>query len=387
METLTPQLNRIQTRALIIGAAALAICGIGAFQNPGQFYQSYLLGYVFWVGLALGSLALLALHHMVGGGWGFAIQRVLESSTRTLPLLAILFIPFFFGMNELYLWADVEKVAADKILQHKAAYLNVSSFWLRTTVYFGVWGLLIFFVNKWSVDQDKTANPTLVDRLRKLGGPAMLLYVLTITFASIDWVMSLDPHWFSTIFGFVFVIGQAVLTMAFAIVALSRLAAHKPLSDVVQTKHFHDLGNLLLAFVMLWAYISLSQFIIIWSGNLPEEITWYLHRLHGGWQWVALVIVIFHFAIPFVLLLSRQTKRRIEILSKVALAMIVMRLIDLFWIIAPNFHHENLSIHWMDILAPIGIGGLWLATFIWQLKTRALLPLNDPRMKEAFHHE
>jgi len=387
MEALESQLNRIQARALIVGAVALAVCGGGAFQNLGQFYQSYLLGYVFWVGLALGSLALLALHHLVGGGWGFAIQRLLESATRTLPLLAILFIPFFFGMRELYLWADAEKVAADKILQHKEAYLNVSSFWLRTTAYFGIWGLLIFFVNKWSVDQDRAANPSLVDRLRKLGGPAMLLYVLTITFASIDWVMSLDPHWFSTIFGFIFVIGQALLTMAFAIVALSRLVAHKPLSDVVQTKHFHDLGNLLMAFVMLWAYISLSQFIIIWSGNLPEEITWYMHRLHGGWQWIALVIVVFHFAIPFVLLLSRQTKRRIEILSKVAIAMLVMRLIDLFWIIAPNFHPEKFSIHWMDILAPLGIGGLWVAAFAWQLKTRALLPINDPRMKEAFYHE
>jgi hypothetical protein len=387
METLELQLNRIQTRALIVGAVALAACGVGAFQNLGQFYQSYLLGYVFWVGLALGSLALLALHHMVGGGWGFAIQRVLESATRTLPLLAILFIPFFFGMKELYLWADAERVAADKILLHKAAYLNVPSFWLRTTAYFGIWGMLTFFVNKWSVDQDRNANPALVDRLRKLGGPVMLLYVLTITFASIDWVMSLEPHWFSTIFGFIFVIGQVLLTMAFAIVALSRLVAHKPLSDVVQTKHFHDLGNLMMAFVMLWAYISLSQFIIIWSANLPEEITWYMHRLHGGWQWIALAIVVFHFAIPFVLLLSRQTKRRIEILSKVAMAMIVMRFIDLLWIIAPNFHSEKFSIHWLDLAAPIGIGGLWIAVFVWQLKTRALLPINDPRVKAAFHHE
>lgn len=370
-----------------MGAVALAFCGVGAFQNLGQFYQSYLLGYVFWVGLALGSLALLALHHLVGGGWGFAIQRLLESATRTLPLLVLLFVPIFFGMRELYLWANPEKIAADAILQHKTPYLNVNFFWIRTAAYFAIWMILIFFINKWSLDQDRSANPSLANRLQKISGPGILLYVLTLTFASIDWVMSLDPHWFSTIFGFVFVIGQAVLTMAFAIVAVNWLAPHKPLSEVLRTQHFHDLGNLLMAFVMLWAYISLSQFIIIWSGNLPEEITWYLHRLHGGWQWLALGIVVFHFALPFVLLLSRRTKRRIEILSKVALAMIFMRLVDLFWIVAPNFHPEKLSIHWMDILAPLGIGGLWLATFVWQLKERALLPINDPRMHEAFRHE
>jgi hypothetical protein len=278
-------------------------------------------------------------------------------------------------------------MAADAILQHKAAYLNVNFFWIRTAVYFAIWIILIFFINKWSLDQDRAAKPSLVNRLQKISGPGILLYVLTLTFASIDWVMSLDPHWFSTIFGFVFVIGQAVLAMAFAIVVVGWLAPHQPLSEVLRTQHFHDLGNLLLAFVMLWAYISLSQFIIIWSGNLPEEITWYVHRLHGGWQWLALGIVMFHFAVPFVLLLSRQTKRRIEILSKVALAMIFMRLVDLFWIVAPNFHPEKLHIHWMDIFAPLGIGGLWVAAFVWQLKGRALLPVNDPRMHEAFRHE
>ncbi|RMF65916.1 MAG: hypothetical protein D6743_07220 [Calditrichaeota bacterium] len=381
------QLNGLQRKALVVGVLGLAFCGVGAYLHPEQFFKSYLLGYMFWIGLALGSLALLALHHLVGGGWGFSIQRLLESSTRTLPLLAILFIPFVFGMRELYSWARPEVVAADKLLQHKSLYLNVPFFWIRAAGYFGVWLVLAFFLNRWSGELDKSGEIKLCHRMRTLSGPTILLYVLTLTFASIDWVMSLDAHWFSTIFGFMFVVGQAVLTMAFVIVVLGRLAPHKPLSDLVETKHFHDLGNLLMAFIMLWAYISFSQFLIIWSGNLPEEIPWYLDRMHGGWQWIALLIVLFHFAVPFILLLSRRNKRRLEILSKVALALIFMRMVDLFWIVVPNFHPDGIRVHWLDAAALVGIGGLWLALFVRQLKSRPLLPLQDPRLQEVFQHE
>ena len=388
-ESIKPQLNKIQTQALVVGVVALVVCGFGAQMNPAQFFQSYLLGYIFWIGLALGSFALMSLHHLVGGGWGFAIQRLLEAATRTLPLLALLFLPLFFGMKELYIWARPEVVAADSILQHKSSYLNVGYFWIRSAGYFLIWFVFIFFMNKWSLAQDKSENPSFTERMQKISGPALLVYVLTVTFASIDWVMSLDPHWFSTIFGFIFVIGQVLLTMSFVVVVIGRLSNVKPLSDVLQKQHFHDLGNLMLAFVSLWVYVSLSQFLIIWSGNLPEEIPWYIRRLNGGWQWLALFVVIFHFVVPFMVLLSRRTKRNIQTLSKVAIAMIFMRLIELFWIIAPNFHLEGFSVHWLDIAAPIGIGGLWVAAFVRQLKSRALLPINDPRLKEAFateHH-
>ncbi len=388
-ESIKPQLNKIQTQALVVGVVALVVCGFGATMNPARFFQSYLLGYIFWIGLALGSFALMSLHHLVGGGWGFAIQRLLESATRTLPLMAVLFIPFFFGMKELYIWARPEAVAADSILQHKSSYLNVGFFWIRSAGYFLIWFVFIFFMNKWSLAQDTSENPSLTERMQKVSGPALLVYVLTVTFASIDWVMSLDPHWFSTIFGFIFVIGQVLLALSFMVVGISRLANVKPLSDVLQKQHFHDLGNLMLAFMALWAYISLSQFLIIWSGNLPEEIPWYIHRLNGGWQWLAFFVVVFHFVVPFMVLLSRRTKRNIQTLSKVATAMIFMRLIELFWIIAPNFHPEGFSFHWLDIAAPIGIGGLWVAAFVRQLKSRALLPINDPRVQEAFatkHH-
>ncbi|MFQ5676001.1 MAG: hypothetical protein ACE5G1_08910 [bacterium] len=387
-ESIKPQLNRIQFRALIVGIVALTLCGFGAYTNKEQFFQSYLVGYLFWIGLALGSLAIMSLHHLVGGGWGFAIQRLLESASRTLPVLAVLLVPLFFGMQELYVWARPEAVAADTVLQHKGAYLNINFFWLRSAAYFAIWFVLVFFINKWSFEQDKSQDTSFTERIQKISGPAILLYILTMTFASIDWAMSLDPHWFSTIYGFMFVIGQALLTLAFAVIMIGRLSTVKPLSDVLKKQHFHDLGNLMLAFVSLWAYMSLSQFLIIWSGNLPEEIPWYLHRLHGGWQWLALFVVVFHFALPLIVLLSRRTKRNITVLSSVAVAMVFMRLVDLFWIIAPSFHPDGFSFHWLDIAAPIGIGGLWVATFLWQLKGRALLPVNDPRLKEAFakHH-
>lgn len=387
IEAIRPQLDRIQQRAFLIGGAGLVVTIIGAFTNSQQFFQSYLFGYMFWIGLALGSLALVSLHHLVGGGWGFVIQRILESGTRTLPLMAVLFLPFLFGMQELYLWARPEVVAQDAVLQHKQLYLNEPFFWIRAAFFFLLWFSFGFFLNKWSVEQDRTGNVRLSDKLRNISGPCLVFYVLTMTFASIDWVMSLEPHWFSTIFGFVFVIGQGLSTLAFAAIVVGKLSGKKPISEVIQKKHFHDLGNLMLAFVALWAYVNVSQFLIIWAGNLPEEIPWYLHRSHGGWEWLSLGVVIFHFAVPFALLLSRRNKQNMQVLSSIAIAIIVVRFFDLFWIVAPNFHQHGISVHWLDIAAPVGIGGLWVATFIWQLKGRALLPFNDPRLKEVFAHE
>ncbi|MDZ7360587.1 MAG: hypothetical protein ONB46_07650 [candidate division KSB1 bacterium] len=388
-DRLQSQLNRIQKLALIAGVVALALCGFGATLDQAQFFQSYLFGYLFWFGIAIGCFSVVALHHLVGGGWGFVIQRILESGSRTLPLMLILFLPVFFGMQDLYLWARPEVVANDKILIQKVPYLNVRFFWIRAGVYFVVWGFFIYLLNKWSQDQDRTGYPLLTLKIEKAAGPALVFYVLTMSFAAFDWVMSLEPHWFSTIFGVIFVVGQGLTTLAFAIIGVKLLSDHEPIAGVIQTKHFHDLGNLMFAFVLLWAYVSFSQFFITWSGNLPEEITWYVHRLHGGWGVIAMLIVIFHFFVPLFLLLLRKTKQRSKVLVKIAGAMFFMRFVDLFWIVAPNFNEGKFGIHWMDILAPAGIGGLWLAVFIAQLKGRALMPLHDPRLAEAFasHHE
>ena len=383
LETLRPELDRIRKRALLVGGAGLGICIVGAFPNPEQFFRSYLLGYLFWIGIALGSFAILMLHHLVGGAWGFVICRTLESATRTLPLMGLLFVPLLLGMHHVYVWARPEEVAADELLQHKSYYLNLPFFIARAAVYFAIWIGIAYFLNKWSAEHDRTTDPSLARRFQLLSGPGLLLYGLTVTFAFVDWVMSLEPHWFSTVYGVMFMIGQVLGALAFAIVVTALLVKRKPLSDVVVPGHFHDLGNLLLAFVMLWAYIAFSQYLIIWSGNLPEEIPWYLQRSSGGWQWVALLLFLFHFCLPFLVLLSRGAKRRVQILATVAATLAVMRLVDLFWLVAPAFHSAGFRLHWMDLGIPVGIGGIWIAVFVWQLGKRALLPAYDPRLKEA----
>jgi hypothetical protein len=372
-----------QRRSLVVGITALAACAAGAVASPEQFFRSYLLAYLFWIGIALGCFAVVMLHHLVGGGWGFVIRRLLESGTRTLPLMLVLLIPLLFGLRYIYVWARPEAVAADELLQHKSAYLNVPFFLVRTAFYFAAWLGLAYFLNKWSAEQDRAPSAGIKTRLQNLSGPGLVLYGLTVTFASVDWVMSLEPHWFSTIYGIIFMVGQALATLAFVIAALMLLANRRPLADVLRPQHFHDLGNLMLAFVMLWAYVAFSQFLIIWSGNLPEETPWYIARFNGGWGWIAVLLIVFHFMLPFLLLLSRQNKRRLRMLASIAAAMIVVRFLDMLWVVLPAFHAKELRIHWMDLLAPVGIGGIWLATFVWQLKGRPMLPAQPAPLGEG----
>ena len=353
-------LQSYQWRALITGAVALALCAVGALWSPQQFFQSYLVGYVFWTGVALGCLSIAILHDLVGGGWGDGIRRLLESGARTLPLMLLLVVPIALGMRSLYIRAQPAKVAADHLLQHKAPFLNVPFFLGRTVLYFAVWLALSYFLGR---------SPS-----KRLGGPGLVLYCLTASFAAFDWVMSLEPEWFSTIFGVTFIFGQALSAMAFVIAVLFLLTRRFALENLLRPQQFHDLGNLMLAFVMLWAYVSFSQFLIIWSGNLPEEVTWYLARLNGGWGWIALILVVVHFVAPFLVLLSRENKRRIERLAKLAGVIVIARLLDLFWVIIPAFHPKEFSIHWMDLIAPLGIGGIWLSVFVSHLRKRPLIP-------------
>lgn len=375
--------GRFGRAALIVGALGSALLLAGAFSNAQQFFRSYLIGYLFWAGVALGCLAVLMLEHLSGGAWGLLIRRTLEAASRTIPLMAILFIPILIGIRELYVWARPEEVAASHALKHKQPYLNVTFFVIRAAIYFAAWMLLAWLLTGWSRRQDSAEDPRQLRRkMRALAGPGLVLFGLTDTFASFDWVMSLEPEFASTIFGILLIGGQALSAMAFAIASLVWLARRRPLSEVVRPDQLHDLGKLLLAFVMLWAYFAFSQFLIIWSGNLPEEIPWYLHRLRGGWQWIGLALIIFHFALPFLLLLSRDVKRSFGPLLAIALVIFVLRLVDLFWLVAPEFHGEALTLHWMDLVAVAGLGGLWLWAFTWQLQKSPLLPVGDPKLEE-----
>jgi len=381
-----PSVDHLRKRTLLVGAVALLLCAVGAVSNPPEFFHAYLTAYLFWIGIALGCLAILMLHHLVGGRWGFVIQRLLESAASTLPLLALLFVPLLFGLRELFLWARPEAVATQAILRHRQPYLNGPFFSARVIAYFVIWIGLSSLLGRWSREQDRTAAPDLTRRLQRLSGPGLILYGVTVTFAAFDWVMTLGPQWHSTIFGAVFMVSQGLAALCFVVVVASWLAERGPLSGVMSPKHFHDLGNLILAFVMLWAYMAFSQYLIIWSGNLPDEIPWYTSRMAGGWLWLAMGLIAFHFVVPFMLLLSRVTKRRARILLGVAVGLLFMRLVDLYFIVVPAFHPGRISIHWMDLLAPIGIGGVWLWAFLGQLRGRSLLPLHDPRFVAVPEH-
>ncbi len=389
-ENLAEKLGRLQTRAAIVGVVALVACIVGAFATPDQFFRSYLIGFLLWVGVALGALALLMLQHLIQGGWGFVGRRSFEAATRTLWLLAILFVPILLGLGHVYEWAMPEHVLGDVLLEQKAAYLNVPFFVVRTLIYFAIWVGLAAQLNRWSKQQDR-GERAYVNRFQGTSGIGLLLFGLTASFAAVDWVMSIEPHWFSTIYGMQFIVGNILSTLAFVVPMLLLLSAYEPMKSRLEESHFHDYGNLLLAFVMLWAYLAFSQYLITWSGNLPEEIPWYLNRTRGGWQHIGLLLVIFHFAVPFLLLLSRTTKRSAKTLARVSIAILALRLVDMIWLVAPAFSAE-LTVHWMDIAAPIGIGGIWIAAFVWQLKALPLLPLNDPRFidtvdtEEALEH-
>ena len=373
-----PNVSRFQQRALIAGAVFSVLFAIGFFVNRDQFFHSYLFAFSFWAGISIGALALLMLQHLTGGGWGLVIRRVLEAATRTLLLVLILFVPIVLGAHRIYKWTDAHEVAEHPVLKEKSKYLNLPFFTVRALIYFAIWLALAYFLNRWSLLQDRTAEGKYTKNMRVLSGPGMVLFVFTVSFASIDWFMSLDWEWSSTIYGFIFVAAWSLSSLAFTIAVMAALSKHEPMSNVVAQLHFHDLGKLLLALVMLWSYFAFSQFLIIWSGNLPEEIRWYLPRIHGAWGAIALAVIVLHFAFPFLFLLSRSLKRHAGKLVIVALLILVMRLIDLLWMIAPNFPPHHFHFSWMDLVAPIAMGGLWLGIFARALSQRALIPINDP---------
>jgi hypothetical protein len=376
-------LSRWQKRALIAGGILYVASVIGGLFSPNQFFRSYLFAYLFWIGLALGSMAIVMLQYLTGGIWGVVTRRIFEAASRTLPLLAILFIPILIGIPRLYNWAHPQIVQADDVLRHRSSYMNPTGFILRAICYFAVWLILAYFLNKWSREEDES-NESGKRRmlLSRLSPPGLILYVFTVTFSSIDWAESLADHWFSTMWGFLFVASQGLIAMSFGIIILAILSRRKPLSSVITSAHFHALGKLLLMFVMLWAYFQFSQLLIVWSGNLTHEIPWYMPRFATTWRALSIVLIYGQFMIPFLLLLSRPLKQHALSLSIVAAILLGMRFVDLFWIVMPEFY-RGLRVHWLDFTVPMAFGGLWLGTFLWQLKKRPLLPLGDPSLEEA----
>ena len=379
---LTRDIRQWRSRALMVGGVGAILLLVGLFVNSEQFFRSYLWAYTFCVGVASGSMAWLMLQYLTGGAWGVVIRRPAEAAARTLPLLAVLFVPVLLGIPKLYEWSH----PGVHLHPNKAKYLNTPFFVGRTVLYFGGWMLLAWLLNKWSALEDREGGVVAHGKLAKISAPGLIFWSFTITFMAIDWLLSLNPHFFSTIFGLLVLAGQGLSSMAFMIALMVALAARGPMNAVLTHRHLHDLGKFLLALVMVWAYFSFSQFLIIWSGNLPEEIPWYLTRLNGGWQYMAVLLVIGHFALPFALLLSRDIKRNFRLLRGIAIFILCMRLVDLYWVVAPDFRKGNFGVSWMDFVAPVGLFGIWLAYFFLQLEKRPLMPINDPHIVEALEH-
>ena len=371
-----PDWKRVQRIALAVGCAGLVLCAVGAIFNPHQFFHSYLSAFTSWAGIALGSLALWMIHNLTGGAWGLVLRRFLEAATRTFPLLVLAFLPIAFALPSIYSWAESEH-------NPRPHYLNMPFYLARTGIYVASWLILAFFLNRWSAQQDRSADPRPALRMQALSGPGLVIYGLTMTFAAVDWVMSLDPTWSSTIFGALVAMGQMLPALGLAIALATWFAARPPLAEIATPDIWNDLGNLLLTFVMLWAYMMFSQLLLIWSGNLPEEISYYLIRSEGGWQWVGVVLAVFYFALPFILLLSRDIKRAPRRLRIVALALVGMSFVHHFWMIAPVFSPRHFSLHWMDVAALAGVGGFWFSYFLWQLQARPLLPVHQPSTEEV----
>jgi hypothetical protein len=387
-----PILARIRTRSLVIGVVALAvdcIVGLGIRHDGTQFFRSYLLAWEFWNNIAVGCLAILMMQHLTGGRWAFVIRRPLEAATRVLWLTALLGIPWLiWGIPRLYLWGNAVTRAQDEHLSH-SVWLTTHGFVFRYCVYFFAWLTLAIFLNKYSARQDRVADIIVKRRLENVSAPGLVIYLLTATFSSIDWLMSLDPHWGSTMYGFILIAGQALVAICFMIVVLVILIKRPPMNALVHPQQFHDLGKLVLTFLMLWAYFAFSQYLLVWAGNLPDEINWYLRRLRGNWWWVGLALILLHFALPFGLLLSRDLKRAARRLVVLAGFVIVMRWVDLFWLIAPNrlpLRPHGTTFSWQDVLLTFGIGGLWLALYFWELGKRPLVPLYDPWFEQVVEH-
>jgi hypothetical protein len=384
-----------RSRALIVGVAALVLCGVGFFVNRDQFFRAWLIGYMLWLGVALGSMGLMMIHHLSGGAWGMVVRRVWEASSRTLPLLTILFIPIVFGLGNLYPWMHTELMQNDPILRHKALYLNRNFFLLRAAVYFIGWNVMAWRMTALSRAQDE-GDIAATRSMQRLSGGGLVFLSLSITFVGVDWFMSLNPDFYSTMFGFLFLNYLGLAGLAFTIIMAAYLSKTGPMGALFRPSHFADYGKLTLAFVMMWAYFQFSQYLLVYAANLKDEIPYVITRIDGGWQFLAIFLLLAQFVVPFCLLLSRPLKRTPERLVKLAIWLLIVRAIDTFMYVTPEFnsaganrwfvageHGSVFFVNWLDVVTPVAIGGLWLWMFYTQLRQRPLLPIGDPYLASA----
>ena len=390
------EIDRLQAILLGVFGLAMAVCIFGFISEPELTLRGWLLGFIMFAGIGIGSLGILLLQYLTGGAWGIVIRRVAEAGSRTIPLLAILFIPIGMGIFNLYEWAHIPN---DHFIKARGWYMEPEWWAARSVLYFALFSFIGYMFNRWSIRQDAAKNYE--ESAKELGaatrfsGPTMVAYALLVTLASVDWMMTLEPHWFSTMWGFMFIAGWGLSCFCFGVAVLAYLSDKAPMDRVLGKRHFHDIGKLILALVMVWAYFNFSQYLIIWSGNLTEETPYYLTRQKGAWGVIGILLIVFHFAFPFLILLMQDFKRKAKWLAALAIFILFMRLVDMFYIIGPSPMIGEIAQHlksvpfrvsvW-DFAAPIAIGGIWLWWFFRELKSRPLVPYKDPFFEPAIKH-
>lgn len=384
-EMLRPALERFQRLALIVGGVAALLAVVGAFLGAAQFFHSYIFAYFFWIAISLGGLLVLMINHLTQGVWGLMLRRLLEATALTLPLMAVLFLPIaaetLTGTHFLFPWTNPEVIAHDEVVALKTPYLNAPFFLIRAVIYFALFIGMAYLLRRWSIEEDqKGASEQLRSRFQRVSGPGIVVLVLGWTLAATDWGMSLEPEWFSSMYPVTFIASMLILTFGGGIIALAVLKSRNLLPFGIPTDRLHDLGKFLFAFVVVWAYVNFSEYLIIWSGNVPELTPWHGHRSAGGWEILGGAMIFGHFLLPFFLLLSRFAKRQLSLITSLAVYMYVIELVWYFWKIMPAFHPDGFHIHWLDFVTLIAIGGLWLGAFAWNLKQHPLLAPNDERL-------
>ncbi len=384
--TVRTQLTRVQSIALLVGAIFTILTLIQLVVSPTQFFRSWSAGFIIPFALGLGSLAVLMLQYMSGGAWGMVTRRQLEAGARTMPLVFLFFIPLFFGMPRLYEWADKAKLDTDKLIRDKSAYLNPTWWSIRAIVVFAIWMTLAFVLTRLSQQEEETGSLAVSKRLTTWSAGGLVLYVFTLTSATTDWWMSMNDHWFSTIFALIFLGGQGLTVVSLALITTTLLMREQPMAGIVTKRHLHDLGNLLFMFTLFWTYVSFSQLVIIWSGNLPSEITWYIDRMNGGWGWIGMIMIFLQWMLPFLILLSQKIKRNPNSVRTMAIWVLVIRMIDAIYMVEPNYHGQHFFISWSDITALLGMTGLWVWYYVNELKKRPLIPYNAPDLGKALTH-
>jgi hypothetical protein len=367
----------------LVGLAALAVLGP---RDPARFFGAWLVAFAYFLSLALGCLYFVLIHTAMQGAWGVVVRRLAETAAATLPLFALLFLPVALGLHHLYPWSGPH-AASDPLVAWKRPFLNEGFFYARAAAYFVVWSVIALLVLRTSCRQDAAPDPTAAARLRRFSGPALIPLGVTHTFAAVDWLMSLDPHWYSTMFG-VYAFSGA-LVAAFALLGVLAASARRSglLHGLLSAEHFHDIGKLIFAFTAFWAYIGFSQYFLIWYGNLPEETVWFRHRLEGGFGDITLLLAIGHFAVPFCFFLPRAVKRSGNALILGGAWVLLMHLLDVYWLVMPSLHGQPARPGLLDGAALLAVGGTCLAAFGWLLSRHALVPVGDPRLVESLSFE